>query len=157
MLEQSGDLQIVAYFRSQLFRQDTIQRMLRHYATLLQRAIAEPDRCLSDLSMLDDDERCRILIDWNPAATESPPESSSIHQLFAAQAARIADVAIVDEDEQRTYRDLNERATQLASLLSKLGVRSETRVGLCVDRNCDMVAAMIGVLKAGGAYVPPGS
>lgn len=155
VLEQSGDLQIVAYFRSQLFRQDTIQRMLRHYATLLQRAIAEPDRCLSDLSMLDDDERCRILIDWNPAATESPPESSSIHQLFAAQAARIPDaVAIVDEDEQRTYRDLNERATQLASLLSKLGVRSETRVGLCVDRNCDMVAAMIGVLKAGGAYVP---
>jgi non-ribosomal peptide synthetase component F len=63
-------------------------------------------------------------------------------------------VAVVFENEQLTYRELNSRANQLARYLQKLGVGREVRVGICVERSLEMVVGLLGVLKAGGAYVP---
>ncbi|MDJ1175086.1 non-ribosomal peptide synthetase [Roseofilum capinflatum] len=96
----------------------------------------------------------RPLTSWNDTQADYPHDKC-IHQLFEAQVERTPDsVAVVFEDEQLTYRELNQRANQLAGYLQGLGVGPEVLVGLCVERSLDMVVAMLGILKAGGAYVP---
>lgn len=79
----------------------------------------------------------------------------SIHQLFEAQVERTPEaIAVVFEDEQLTYRDLNQRSHQLAQYLVQLGVRPEVLVGICLERSLDLVIGLLAILKAGGAYVP---
>ena len=78
-----------------------------------------------------------------------------IHELFEAQAERTPEaVALIFEDQHLTYRELNERANQLAHHLQKLGVGPETLVGLFLERSLEMVVGLVAILKAGGAYVP---
>jgi amino acid adenylation domain-containing protein len=91
---------------------------------------------------------------WN--ATDAPfPADRCIHQLVEEQAARTPHaVAVVCENVSLTYRELNERANRLAHRLVRLGVGPEVRVGVCLERGAELVAALLAVLKAGGAYVP---
>lgn len=78
-----------------------------------------------------------------------------IHNLFEAQVERSPDaIAVVFEDQQFTYRELNCRANQLAHHLQVLGIRPEVFVGLCIERSLEMVVGILAILKAGGAYVP---
>jgi amino acid adenylation domain-containing protein/thioester reductase-like protein len=83
------------------------------------------------------------------------PQINSIHQLIELQVLQTPDaVAVVFEDKQLTYRELNEKANQLAHYLQNLGVKPEVLVGICVDRSLEMIVALLGILKAGGAYLP---
>src|SRR5687767_8153710 len=95
-------------------------------------------------------ERQRPLVEWNDTQTDT-----CIHHLFEEQAERSPDtIAVVCGDEQLTYRELNQRANQLAHHLQTLGVGPEVLVGLCVERSLEMVVGLLGILKAGGAYLP---
>ena len=83
------------------------------------------------------------------------PKDACIHHLFEAQVERTPDaVALVFEDQQLSYRELNRRANQLAHHLQKLSVGPEVKVGICVERSIDMVEGILGILKAGAAFVP---
>jgi len=102
---------------------------------------------------LDEAESKRLLYRWNDTRTEFPPVC--VHQLFEAQADRSPDaVAVVCGERQLTYRDLNQRANQVAHFLRKHGVGPETLVGVCLERSLELVIGLLGVWKAGGAYVP---
>jgi amino acid adenylation domain-containing protein len=93
-------------------------------------------------------------VEWNDTESEYPSDKC-IHQLFEEQVERTPDaVAVVFEEQQLTYRELNARANQLANYLKKLGVKPEVLVGICVERSLEMVVGLLGILKAGGAYVP---
>ncbi|NES68143.1 MAG: amino acid adenylation domain-containing protein, partial [Okeania sp. SIO2D1] len=82
-------------------------------------------------------------------------QDKCIHQLFEEQVERTPDaVAVVFEDRQLTYHELNCQANQLAHYLQTLGVAPEVLVGICVERSVEMVVGLLGILKAGGAYVP---
>src|SRR5262249_16917737 len=95
-----------------------------------------------------------LLVEWNRTASAYPREAS-VHRLFEAQVACAPEaVAVVFEDEQVSYRELNRRANQLARYLHRRGVGPQTLVGVLVERSADMVVRLLGVLKAGGAYVP---
>lgn len=108
----------------------------------------------SDLPLLTEAERQQLLVDWN-ATTCTYPKQQCIHQLFEAQVERTPEaVALIFEEQQLTYRQLNERANQLAHYLQRLSVGLEMRVGLCIERSPEMVIGLLGILKAGGAYVP---
>ena len=99
-------------------------------------------------------ERRRVLEDWNATAV-AYPAAQVLHELVAAQVARTPEaIAVVFEDEQLTYAELDRRANQLAHCLNALGVRAETRVGICMERSLELVIGLLGILKAGGAYVP---
>jgi amino acid adenylation domain-containing protein len=99
-------------------------------------------------------EREQVLYGWNATAREYPG-TRCVHELFAEQVARAPEqVAVVYEDQQLTYGDLNRRSNRLAHYLRKLGVGPDVRVGICLDRSLQMIEAVLGVLKAGGAYVP---
>ena len=141
-------------YNTDLFRADTITRMLEHFRTLLTSIAANPDKRLSELQVLTDGEQHQLLVEWNDTKTEFLRDKC-VHQLFEAQVERTPDaVAVVYKDEQLTYRELNSRANQLARYLQKLGVGPEVLVGICVERSLEMVVGLLGILKASGAYVP---
>ena len=99
-------------------------------------------------------ERHQLLVEWNNTQADYPRDLC-IHQLFEVQVERTPEaIAVVYEDEQLSYRELNRRANQLAHYLIKCGVGSEVLVGICVERSLDMIVGLLGILKAGGAYVP---
>ena len=141
-------------YNSDLFDSDSIERMVGHFQMLLEGIAANPNQRISDLPILTEAERRRLLVAWN--ATERVyPSDKCIHELFEAAAKRTPQaIAIVFEDQQLTYRELDHHANQLAHRLQELGVGPGTRVGICVDRSLQMVVGLLAVLKAGGAYVP---
>ena len=128
--------------------------MLGHFETLLEGIVADPDRRLSELPLLTGAERQQLLVEWN--RTEAPyPKDWCLHELFEEQVERTPDAtAVVFEDRRLTYRQLNQRANQLARYLQKLGVGPDALVAICVERSLEMVVGLLGILKAGGAYVP---
>lgn len=138
----------------------TISRMLGHLQTLLQGFVVNPGQRLSDVPLLTEAERHQLLVEWNNLkaagnARTDYPRDRCIHQLFEVQVARTPEaVAVVFEDQQLTYQELNRRANQLAHHLRALGVGPEMLVGICVERSLEMVIGLLGILKAGGAYVP---
>jgi non-ribosomal peptide synthetase component F len=141
-------------YNTDLFDSASMKRMLIHLETLLQAIIRDPEQRLSDLALLSDGERAQIVVEWNDTERELPP-GRLVHELFEAQAMRSPDrVALVFEGSQMTYGELDARANRLANYLSGRGVRPETAVGICMERSCEMVVAVLGVLKAGGLYVP---
>jgi amino acid adenylation domain-containing protein len=141
-------------YNTDLFEAATIARMLGNFQTLLEAVVADPEQRLSDLPLLTDAERRQLLVEWNDNKTDDP-QDGCIHQLFEAQVERTPDnVAVVFEERQLTYAQLNARANQLAHYLQSLGVGPEVPVGVCLERSLEMVIGLLGILKAGGAYVP---
>jgi len=152
-VETDSTLTAILEYSSDLFEADTIARLLGHLETLLQTAIAHPDQPVAALPLLTKPERHRLLYDWN--ATESTYPQVCIHMLFEAQVERTPDaIALVVGEQRLTYRQLNQRANQLAHFLQQQGVQPETLVGICLDRSVDLLVSLLAVLKAGGAYVP---
>ncbi|MBZ4423326.1 non-ribosomal peptide synthetase, partial [Myxococcus sp. RHSTA-1-4] len=137
-----------------LFDEATVERMAGHLGTLLEALCAQPDRALSEVSLLTAEERQRVLVEWSGGTADFPGEAT-LHGLVEAQVDRTPDAtALVFEGQSLTYRELDARADSLARHLRTLGVRPETRVAVSVERSLEMVVAVLGVLKAGGGYVP---
>ena len=153
-LDDRGD-EIVARFHysTDLFERESIARLAMHWKTLLRNAIASPDRRLSDIPVLTSRERRTVLTNGYAGETNYP--KACIHELFEQQAELTPDaIAVVWEDQSISYRELNERANQVAHLLLQRRLPHEALVGLSLERTLTMVAALLGILKAGAAYVP---
>ena len=147
-------LRVDFVYSTDLFHAETVQRMLTHYEGLLEGVVADPQRRISELPLLSDSERHQLLVEWNDTAADYPRDAC-VHQLFEAQAARTPDAAaVVFEDRQLSYGELNARANRLARRLIEFGVEREVLVGICVERTPEMMIGLLGILKAGGAYVP---
>ena len=138
----------------EILDRDSIDRMEEQLETLLQNIVANPQQSLAKLSLLPEQERQTILWDWNQSKLHFT-QDKCIQQLFEEQVERTPEaIAVIDRDRQLTYRQLNDRANQLAHYLKDLGVAPEVLVGFCVDRSLEMIVGLLGILKAGGAYVP---
>ncbi|MEM1391731.1 MAG: amino acid adenylation domain-containing protein [Cyanobacteria bacterium P01_H01_bin.150] len=136
------------------FEEDTIKRMLGHLQTIFAEIVDNPERKVTEVPLLSEAERYQILTEWNDTTTDYPKDKC-IHQLFEEQVEKTPDtVAVVFEGEQLTYKQLNQKANQLARHLQSLGVKPEVLVGICVERSIEMLVGLLGILKAGGAYVP---
>ncbi|ARV58868.1 hypothetical protein BZZ01_09670 [Nostocales cyanobacterium HT-58-2] len=141
-------------YNTDLFDAASITRMLGHLQTLLEDIVAHPTKRLSDVCILSEAEQYQLLSEWNDNQVKYP-QDKCIHQLFEAQVEQTPDaVAVVFEDQQLTYRELNTHANQLAHHLQSLGVEPDVLVGVYVERSTEMVIGLLGILKAGGAYVP---
>ncbi|WP_375773024.1 amino acid adenylation domain-containing protein [Archangium gephyra] len=140
-------------YNTALFEASTIARMAGHLRTLLEGVVADAGQRVRELPLMDEAERAQVLVEWNGRRAGYPPNTCA-HHLIEATAARTPDaVAVAFEDRQLTYRELNQRANQLAHHLRSLGVGPEAPVGVCLERSLEMVVGLLGVLKAGGAYV----
>jgi len=153
--ETEDGLEGMIEYNTDLFEASTIQRICGHYRTLLEASVAQPDRSITELPMLTDQERRQLLVDWNNTAVEVPGKTLCLHQMIEEQAARTPDqVALVFDQQRLTYGELNRRANQLAHYLQELAVGPDTLVGLFMERSLEMIVGLLGILKAGGAYVP---
>jgi len=152
--ETRQGLKGVVEYNTGLFDGATIERMIGHFKVLLEGIVADAGQRLSELLLLTEAERHQLLVAWNDTRVEYP-QDKCIHQLFEEQVERTPGaVAVVVEEEQLTYGELDRRANQVAHYLRKLGVGPETLVRICVERSLEMVVGLLGILKAGGAYVP---
>src|SRR5439155_10464038 len=141
-------------YSTDLFDRSTIERMIGHFQVLLEGVVTDPDQSISTLPLLREAERHQLLVEWNDTKADYPKDSC-IQELFEAQVEKTPEVVAVEfEGRQLTYRELNDRANQLAHFLRRLGVGPEKLVGICVDRSLEMLVGLLGILKAGGVYVP---
>ncbi|MFD2784201.1 non-ribosomal peptide synthetase [Hymenobacter rubripertinctus] len=154
--EQQDDIAINLEYYSAIYDLTTIQRLVGHFKTVLQQALSQPDTLLSAIRMVSPDEEQLLLRRYltEPAALHA--SADTLHDVFARQARLYPEhIAAVDESGSFTYRELNERADQLAGFLSgSLKLVPESRVGVLQSRNADLLVSILGILKAGGAYVP---
>ncbi len=136
-------------------------RSCEHFKLLLEKALAAPDEDVDSFSLLTDAEYRDVIHDWN--RTESPyPEEKTIHAIFEEQVEKTPENrAVVFEGQQLTYRELNEKANQLAHTirceyreLCGEEIRGDSLIGLYMERGMDMIVAILGILKSGAAYVP---
>ena len=155
--ETEAGLRGMIEYRTDLFEADTIRRLCGHYGILLEAISRDPEQIVSALPILADAERQQLLVEWNDTAVAQaePKNDLCLPQMIAEQARKNPDqVALIFEEQQLSYGELNQRANQLAQHLQSLGVGPEVLVGLCVERSLEMVVGLLGILKAGGAYVP---
>jgi amino acid adenylation domain-containing protein len=141
-------------YSTDLFDDDRITRMFDHYRVLLEGVAADPRTTVANLPFLTSAERHQLLYAWNETTVDYPVDKC-VHQLFEEQADKSPDAtAVVFKNQQLSYAELNRRANRLAHYLRGLGVKPDDRVAVCVERNFEMIVALLAVLKAGAAYVP---
>lgn len=131
-----------------------LHRSVGHLNTLSDSIIRDPALPISHLRLLTTEEQEQLLVKWNQTERDYPNDKT-VHELFEEQVAKAPErIAVVCEDKQLTYGELNEKANQLAHHLLACGTTPGQSVALCVERNIDMVVGLLGIIKAGGVYVP---
>jgi amino acid adenylation domain-containing protein len=154
VVENQGGLDCEFEYRTDLFEPATIARMVSHFLRLLTAALDTPDVPLSQLPLLDDGERSRLLTDWNRTVSDYEWDSR-IDKAFAA-VARSSPSAIALSEAGRiiSYAELDHRSNQIARALIGRGIPAEAPVGVYLPRSVDAYISILGILKAGHPYVP---
>jgi amino acid adenylation domain-containing protein len=162
-LEESEE-GLTGYFQlsADIFEPTTAARMVRHFRILLEGALANPGLTLSVLPLVSSQEQEQLLRDSSGAISDYP-EDWTINELFEKQVRSRPEAAALlpalppvegRRTETMTYAELDRRSGRLADYLERLGVTSETLVGIALERSFEMIVGLLGILKAGGAYVP---
>lgn len=152
--ETTESISGIVIYCADLFHAKTIERLIGHFQGLLSAVVCNPKQRLSELSLLTSRERHQLLIEWNDTQIDYA-EDKCIQELFEVQVEYTPDaIALIYNEQQLTYRELNCRANQLAHYLQKSGIEPESLVGIYIDRSLEMMIGILAILKAGGAYVP---
>jgi natural product biosynthesis luciferase-like monooxygenase protein len=154
MAETSGTLGVSLQYDSELFDASKVARLGGHLQVLLEAIVSDSARQILDLPLLTGSEADQLLFDWNNTQ-QAYDRDLRIHDKFDLQSERSPEsVALVFNDEEITYGQLNRRANVIARRLMSLGVGPEVPVGICAERSPELIIGLLGILKAGGAYVP---
>jgi len=152
--EDKGQLRVRMLYNTDILDGETVDRMLGHYARVLETAARAPATKIKDLPLLSPQEWQQLIVDWNHTAVEKTLDGC-VHEVFEQQVERSPDsIAVVAGLQSLTYSELNRRANQLARYLRTLGVGRDVPVALYLNSSQEMIVAALAVLKAGGAYVP---
>lgn len=154
LLDGENGLEGRIEYAQDLFKPGTIRRWADYLSYLFEQVARNPEIRLSELALMREEERTRMLADWMPESEFYHP-CPLLHGLFEEQADRTPEAVAVEFGEAKlTYRELDERANQVAHYLRAGGVGPEVLVGISVERSLEMMIGVLGILKAGGAYVP---
>ena len=142
------------HYDNNSYERDDVQRLMGQYQALLRALANNPEAPVNQFNILSEAERHQLVIEWND--THLPyRDDACIHELFGEQAEHTPDAtAIAFETQQQSFRELNERANQLAHHLRRLGAGPEKLVGLYLPRSLELLTALLAVWKSGAAYVP---
>ena len=153
--ERDNEILFNISYAKNLYQLDYIKAIFDCFIALLSKIDSTIlEKQSSDLNLLSEEEYKKIIYDWNKVE-QSYPNNKTIHELFEEQVEKSPDrIAVVHQDKKITYRELNNKANQLANFLRKSGAKTEGLIGIGIDRSIEMIVAILGVLKAGGAYVP---
>ena len=154
IIESIDGLRILVEYATDLYSEATIIRMMDHFKTLLSSIVNAPHQKIGMLPMLTMEEEHQLLYTFNDTKVDYPKDKTII-KLFEEQSAKTPEaIAVVFEEEQLTYKQLNEKANKLAHFLRGKGVKEDTLVPICIERGMMMIIGILGILKSGGAYVP---
>ena len=152
--EAGGRLNFAFEYSVALFTQETITRFARHFENILKTLAENENIALSEINILSDEEKHKILVENNNTALEYP-RHMTVHELIEKQALKAPDdIALIYGEKKVTYGELNQRTANLARILREKGVGRDSIVGVMTSRSIEMMIAIVGVLKAGGAYLP---
>lgn len=141
-------------YNTALFEPSSIRKMAIHYQQLLQQLLQQPQQPVAGISFLDKEERKQLLVDWNKTGVEIPVPHC-FHEWFVRQAlCAPARTAVIDDKRTLTYQELNRWSNRLAHYLLSQHITSGQPVGVSLERNSDMLIALLAIMKAGGVYVP---
>ncbi|MEZ6088046.1 MAG: amino acid adenylation domain-containing protein [Pirellulaceae bacterium] len=151
--QREDGLVVHAFYREELFADETIERMLHHLENLLSDFAVDPTQRISDAGMLCENELQRNLA--HRSSSTSPPSTNGLHGLFEQQAQHTPDrIAAACDSNSLSYRELDQRANQIAFQLISAGVSAETAIAIPGDRSIDMLVGILGILKAGAVCMP---
>jgi amino acid adenylation domain-containing protein len=147
-----GSIRAELVYDAHSLDRETVERYAGYFRRLT--AQASVSASIEQIEIVGETERKRLLADINQTASEFV-EANCIHELFEEQVARTPEaIALVCDDLELTYAELNAEANRLAHLLRRRGLVSNPCVGICLERSAEAIIALLGILKAGGAYVP---
>ncbi|MGM0508289.1 MAG: amino acid adenylation domain-containing protein [Fusobacteriota bacterium] len=154
IIEDNQKLKLHLDYAKSLFEESTMKRFVRHYVNLLKNIMQNPQSKIKNLEIMDEKERKRILYDFNDT-TKDYPKDKTVHEIFEKQVGKNPDkVAVVFENSEMTYDELNKKANRLAWTLHKKGVKPDDIIGIMIERSLEMVVGILAILKSGGAYLP---
>ncbi|PJI09448.1 MULTISPECIES: hybrid non-ribosomal peptide synthetase/type I polyketide synthase [Clostridium] len=156
ILEENGIFNINLTYKTDLFKEDTVKRWGEYYKNIFDFILNKnnEDFKIKDIDIIGEDEKNKLLYEFNDTKAEYPKDKT-INELFEQQVEKTPDnTAVVFEDKELTYRELNEKSNSLARVLREKGVGSDVIVGIMVERSLEMIVGILGILKAGGAYMP---
>lgn len=155
----SDQLTLLCHYNCQQFSGEVVEQLSRQLMGLLHTFSQYPKRAVGSLSLLNEEETCRLLYEWNSTQVDYSADAC-VHSLFETQAEKTPEATalifpgIGGKEQQLTYAELNTRSNQLAYTLRMMGVGPDVLVGIAIERSIEMVIGLLGILKAGGAYVP---
>jgi amino acid adenylation domain-containing protein len=154
VVEHGDGLSASFIYNTDLFDAATIERLAKHFQTILRDALEHPDTAVSRLTVLDERERA-VVLGLSALRTPAPSQRGTLHRKFEQRVNRDPDrVAVRFEGAVLTYRDLNTRANRVARRLRARGARAGALIGLSVERSFDVVVGILAILKTGAGYVP---
>jgi amino acid adenylation domain-containing protein/thioester reductase-like protein len=152
--QMTDSLELIFQYCNKLFNHGAIERMAKHYLRILAAACANPDMEISQFELITEQEKNRLLYDFNNTDYDYPKEKT-IDELFLYRVRQSIDtVALIFKDNKITYGELNEKANKVARALREAGVGRNSIVGIMTSRSLEMLIGVIGIIKAGGAYLP---
>ncbi|MGD2086554.1 MAG: amino acid adenylation domain-containing protein, partial [Candidatus Aminicenantes bacterium] len=143
-------------YNTSLFKQETIERFIRYFRNIISNVLKDPGIKISRIEIIPEDEKRKLLSDFNNTDADYP-RHHTIHQLFQSRVDQVPEsIAIAGSSffPGMTYRQLNEKANRLASVLRQKGLGPDKIAALLVERSPEMIVGILAVLKAGGAYLP---
>ena len=152
--EENEEIKLILEYCTQLFRKETIEKMTNHYINILAQLIKDETIKIADIDILSGDEKKQLIEEFNDTKIEYP-KNKSLKDLFEEQVERTPDnIAVVFEDKQLSFIELNDRANQLARFLEKEGVERNHIVAIRVEPSLETIISILAVLKVGAAYLP---
>ncbi|HJS23652.1 MAG TPA: condensation domain-containing protein, partial [Pyrinomonadaceae bacterium] len=137
-------------YNADLFTRESIEVLARHLQEILRAASESPDQTIAQLELLSPSRRKELVVEYNNSASEYPRDKTIV-QLFAEQVEKTpAHIALEFQNEIVTYRELDQRANQLANWLRAHGIKRGVPVGIYLEHSLETIVALLGVLKAGG-------
>lgn len=158
-LEENSKLSFFFEYNTKLFSEETVKRFVGYFKKLVVAVSISLEKEISEIEIITDAEKKRILIEFNSTTAEYPKEML-LHQLFSEQAQRTPGNSAViairtrEGDLCLNYRQFDKKTDSLAHLLKENGVQPGLIVGIMVERSIEMVMGIFAILKAGGVYLP---
>jgi len=151
--EEQG-IKINVEYSTQLFEEKFIENLTKNYLNTIKEILKNTEEEIGKICILTEEEKNKVIYEFNNTKVEYPRDKTII-QLFEEQVNDMPNnIAVVFEDQQLTFKELNEKANSLANYLRKNGIKRSDTIGIMLNRSLEVMVAILAVLKAGGAYVP---
>jgi amino acid adenylation domain-containing protein len=141
-------------YSTKLFKHETMERFITYFKTIMSAVLKDEMKKIAQIEIVSVEEKRLLLADFNTSAADIP-KKKTIHELFEQQARKFpGELALAFNEESLTYKELSKRSNQLGNLLISKGVKTDTIVGIMLERSLEMIIGILAILIAGGAYMP---